>query len=174
MLLLNWGKHDCNIRSEISLRAHKAHEISSADDRLRKARGGLMIDIMMVFRSFSLPLNCVACQSDDFWISLMRICSFRGPSPSERSILVPASGPWVIFDWHIGETRDGSHIMSHRLCQWDIDGSTNNSPGEMSVLNVKYEWEIVRVDAVSLSGISCGWWKNKIEGALSGDRVGKS
>lgn len=65
----SWGRHGCNIYAEMSPRARK----SPLGEEWRWLRKGgsegriLLMDVMLVFSFFLLPLNCITCQSLEDW-----------------------------------------------------------------------------------------------------------
>lgn len=108
------------------LALHRKQEISSGNttiicsretvfDNQKWGKEGLMIDGMMVYCSFSLPLNCIACQSDD---CLLRHTQINPASHSLRS-----SPHWRIHD--CDEAR-------FWLTCWGQRGKPNNVTSFMS------------------------------------------
>lgn len=53
---------------------YNAHLLKRDSVWQQKVEEWLMIDVMMVFRSFSLPFNCIAWQSDDCFLRLVNLC----------------------------------------------------------------------------------------------------
>lgn len=129
---------------------HGKQEISSGNTTLicsrdsvwqQKVEEWLMIDVMMVFRSFSLPFNCIAWQSDDCFLRHTQI------NPASHSLRL--SYPhWRIYNWGrilidmLKPEREAKYRHLIYVRSILTIAQRHDSLEETSALSVKCEWNL--------------------------------